>query len=74
MKLYKKGRRGKLHKIQEFIRRSGLTQIEIAKALDVSAPTVSRWESGKFYPRKGKLLQLARLLNCTVDELLEEEK
>ena len=50
--------------------KANLTQAQIAEALNIGQSTVSMWESGENLPRADKLPQLARLLNCTVDELL----
>lgn len=49
-----------------------LTQEEVAKALDVARATVAMWESGKSKPRADTLLKLAKLYQCTVDDLLSE--
>lgn len=51
-------------------KKANLTQVQIAEALNIGQSTVSMWESGENLPRADKLPQLARLLNCTVDELL----
>ena len=50
--------------------KANLTQAQIAEALNIGQSTVSMWESGENLPRADKLPQLARLLNCTVDDLL----
>ena len=51
-------------------KKANLTQAQIAEALNIGQSTVSMWESGENLPRADKLPHLARLLNCTVDELL----
>lgn len=50
----------------------GLTQSEVAKALDVTQSAVAMWENGRTYPRVSILKKLADLYNCTVDDLLKE--
>lgn len=50
--------------------RSGITQVQIAAALNIDQSTVSLWESGKTHPRAKLLPKLANMLGCTVDELL----
>ena len=38
--------------IRKIRKRSGLTQVEMARALDVRQPTISAWENGKQIPTK----------------------
>lgn len=52
--------------------RSGMTQQELAEKLHVTQEAVSQWEHGVSYPRSRKLKEIARLFECTVDELLQE--
>ena len=53
--------------------KSGMTQKEVAVALDIDQSTVSLWECGKTQPRAKLLPRLATLLSCTVDELLIDD-
>ncbi len=46
------------------------TQEQLAGAVGVSAPAVSKWETGATYPDITLLSPIARALNTTVDELL----
>ena len=52
----------------------GLSQSDLAKELGVTQSAVAIWEAGEAMPRADKLLQIAKILGCTVDELLSEEK
>ncbi len=52
----------------------GLTQVELSHLLGVDRSTVSCWETGVSFPRSEKLVELASVLGCTVDELLQDEK
>lgn len=54
-------------------RRAGYTQETLAEALSVSRQAVSKWESGLTLPEADKLLALADLLDCTLDQLLRED-
>lgn len=54
-------------------KRAGLTQMEVAKRLGVTDSAVNQWETGKTTPNTKRLSELARLYNCTIDELLKEE-
>ena len=55
-------------------KKAGLTQADIAKVCGVTTIAVSNWERGIALPRAAQLPVIARLCNCTVDELLKEDK
>lgn len=59
--------------IRLYRERSGLRQVDLAKKLDVDQTAVSNWELGKTKPLRKYHKKLAKLLNCTVEELLAEE-
>ena len=48
-----------------------LTQEELAKKMNINRSTVAKWETGESLPRADKLFKLAKIFNCTVDELLK---
>lgn len=50
------------------------TQEQVARSMGVKRASVCRWETGVMLPRASKLPKLAQLLNCSIDELLEEKK
>jgi transcriptional regulator with XRE-family HTH domain len=58
--------------LKHFRKSAGLTQGSLAKALKISRSTVAMWESGVSKPRADKLVALAKLLDCTVDDLLKD--
>lgn len=51
-----------------------MTQTELADAMGVSFQAVSNWERGNSMPDIGKLSDLAKVLGCSVDELLSSER
>ena len=51
-----------------------ITQTELAKKLGVGQSAVAMWETGRGYPKTELLSKIALVLNCTVDELLKEER
>lgn len=53
--------------------KAGLSQAAAAKELGISAASVSQWETGKTVPDSKRLLDIAALYGCTVDELLLSE-
>jgi putative transcriptional regulator len=52
--------------IGELVQESGLKKIYIAKQLEVTREQVSRWVSGKSYPRLDKAFELAELLSAAL--------
>ena len=57
------------------IRKSkGISQKEFAKTINVSIPTVSRYENGTRTPSIQTAKRIAEALRCTIDELFSEEE
>ena len=56
--------------ISELRRYKGLTQEQLANAVGVSAPAVSKWETSTSYPDIALLAPIARALDTNVDTLL----
>lgn len=57
--------------IIELRRAKGLTQEQLAGKVGVSAPAVSKWETGSSYPDIQLLPPLARALGCSMDRLMQ---
>ena len=51
----------------------GLTLVVVAISLNVGLSAVAAWETGQTLPRADKLIDIAKLLNCTIEELLKKE-
>lgn len=60
-------------RIKEMRESKNMTQDELASLLSVSRSTVAMWETGQSYPLVEKLLQLADIFSCTLDELIKKE-
>ena len=60
-------------KIREARRKCGFSQEQLAEKMAVSRSAVAKWETDKGLPDVGNLKVLARLLNVSVDSLLDEE-
>lgn len=56
-----------LRKMRE---KAGKSVLDVQKALGVSDAAVYYWESGTTKPTVEKLIKLARLYDCSVDDLL----
>ena len=54
-------------------KRAGLTQRQIAQALDVRESTISEWERGLSVPHLplSKVRQMLQVYKCNLDELIE---
>lgn len=55
--------------IRELRQRKGLSQTDLAKAMNVSAAAVGKWESGEYQPSTDKLPKLAMLLGVDIGAL-----
>ena len=60
--------------IKEQRMKMGLSQSMLAEKMHVSREAVSKWENGHNLPDASIMLQLAEVLNVTVDDLLVGEK
>lgn len=49
---------------------AGMTQAQLAEALGCLGKDVSRWEHGVRTPRAETLLKMAKILGCTMEDLL----
>lgn len=59
--------------IKKFRLAKGLTQEKLAEIMGTSQAAVGMWEAGTRMPRADKLLKLADVLGCSVDDLLSGE-
>lgn len=58
----------------QFLRkRDNMTQEQLAEALEVSRQSVSKWESDSTYPEMDKLLQMANMFHCSLDDLIQND-
>lgn len=60
-----------MSQLEKFRKAKGLLQEDVAKACGVDRSTIAKWEGGLFLPRADKLPALAKILGCTIDELLD---
>ena len=59
--------------LAHYRKEAGLTQAELAEKINYSDKSVSKWEQGNAIPDVMILLQLAKLYDVTVNDLLGEE-
>ena len=59
--------------LKKIRKENNLSQEQLAEQLGVSRQSVSKWESGQAYPEMDKVLQLARMFNLNIDDLLNQD-
>ena len=60
-------------KLLELRKKSGYSQEELAEKLGVSRQSVSKWESNTTYPETDKIVQIANLFDCSMDDLINDK-
>ena len=50
---------------------AGISQVEMSKRLGVTQSAVSQWENGMVFPNAKMLPQIAKILNCSIDEIMQ---
>lgn len=58
-------------RLKELRIKTGITQNELAKKLNVTGQTLLNWENGIYEPKIHQLIQLADFFGVTVDYLIE---
>ena len=61
-------------KLQKIRKENNITQEQLADKLNVSRQAVSKWESGTAYPDTEKLIQISKIFNVSLDELINDDK
>ena len=59
-----------MNRIRELRQEKHLSQEELARLLGVDRSAVARWEAGSNAPRMERLLALARIFDCSLDDLI----
>lgn len=62
-----------MHRLKNLREKAGLSQDSLARMLDISVSTVSKWEQGRGGPNKDNLSKLVRIFQCNYDDLLGGE-
>ena len=60
--------------IAELRKEKNLTQQELADKLNITDRAISHWENGRSMPDAGVILELCKILNINVNELLSAKK
>lgn len=59
-------------KLPKLRKKNNLSQEQLADKLGVSRQAVSKWESGSSYPDMEKLLQICKILNCHLEDIMDD--
>ena len=57
-------------KLYELRKKEGLSQEELAEKVNVSRQTISKWEMGQSSPEMEKLVNLSKIFDISLDELV----
>lgn len=63
-----------MNAIKIYREKAGMSQTGLADRMSVSQQAVSQWESNIKTPTTKKLVELANIFHCTVDDLLREQE
>lgn len=58
-------------KLKERRKAVGLKAKDVAEAAGIRQPVFSRYETGKRIPKANVMLRIAKVLNCTIEDLLD---
>lgn len=56
--------------ISKYRKKAKLTQVMLAKELEVRQSTVAMWECGKNFPNIKNLMKMAGIFRCSIEELI----
>ena len=59
-------------KLSKLRKQNNITQEQLADRLNMSRQAVSKWELGVSIPDMDKMIQLCNILNCTLEDLLDD--
>lgn len=63
-----------MNRIKELRKEKNITQVRLAKSLNIAQPTLSGYETGNFQPDNETLLKIADFFGVTIDYLLGREE
>ena len=53
-------------------KQNNYSQEQLADIVGISRQSVSKWETGESYPDMAKIIQLCKILNCELTDLLDD--
>ena len=62
-----------MNKIKEFRKKKNISQSDISKMMKVNQSTYSQWETGQRLPNVKRAIQIAEILETTVESLYKQK-
>ena len=59
-------------KLTKLRKDNNLSQEALAEKLNMSRQAISKWESGNSYPDMSTMINICKVLNCTLEDLLDD--
>ncbi len=59
-------------KLPKLRKEKNYSQEQLAEKLNVSRQAISKWESGSSYPDMEKMIEMCKILDCTLDQLMDD--
>ena len=50
-----------------------MSQEQLAEKMNVSRQSVSKWETGEAYPEMNNILELCKIFNCKINDLVHTD-
>ncbi len=60
-------------KLTKLRKQNNLSQESLAEKLGMSRQAISKWESGSSYPDMSTMINICKVLNCTLEDLLDDD-
>lgn len=60
-------------KLSKLRKENNLSQETLAEKLGMSRQAISKWESGSSYPDMATMIRVCKILNCTLEDLLDDD-
>ena len=60
-------------KLQKLRKENNLSQELLAEKLNMSRQAISKWESGISYPDMSTMINICKVLNCNIEDLLDDD-
>lgn len=60
--------------IKKYREAAGMSQQGLADEIGVKRSTVAMWETGQALPRPDKLVKMAQMFGCSIEDLMKKEE